>query len=77
MNFANEYNLKNIQSEIDIMKKINHANIVQLQDVYQTAHNMYIITEYCDEDLAKWLKRYQKAPEAQALKFLRDILRGF
>lgn len=59
------------------MKKVKHPNILQLLDVYQTAHNIYIITEYCDEDLARWLKRHGKAPEGQAMKFLKDVLRGF
>jgi serine/threonine protein kinase len=42
--FVNSYNLKNIQSEIDIMKKVFDNNIVKLHDVYQTSNNMYIIT---------------------------------
>ena len=42
--FSNAYNVKNIQSEIDIMKKVNHHNIVQLHDIYQTTNNMYIVT---------------------------------
>lgn len=42
--FSNAYNVKNIQSEIDIMKKVSHPNIVQLFDIYQTTNNMYIVT---------------------------------
>ncbi len=42
--FSNHYNVKNIQSEIDILKKVHHHNIVQLYDIYQTANNMYIVT---------------------------------
>lgn len=59
--FANQYNLKNIQSEIDIMKNIQHENIVKLMDVYQTANNMYIITELCEEgDLRSLLKKKKR-----------------
>lgn len=47
--FANSYNVKNIQSEIEIMKKVDHINIVKLYDVYQTTNNMYIITELCED----------------------------
>ena len=42
--FSNAYNVKNIQSEIDIMKKVSHQNIVKLYDIYQTMNNMYIVT---------------------------------
>jgi serine/threonine protein kinase len=42
--FTNNYNYKAIYSEIDIMKKVKHTNIVELLDVYQTTNNMYIVT---------------------------------
>jgi serine/threonine protein kinase len=76
--FANHYNLKNIQSEIEIMKKIEHRNIVKLLDVYQTTNNMYIITEFCDEgDLMHCLKARKKIPEKEAVRLLKDIIDGF
>ena len=63
--FANKYNLKNVQSEIDIMKKIDHPNIVKLHDVYQTNNNMYIVTEYCKGgDLNSYLKKHKRLKEA-------------
>ena len=61
--FLNAYNLKNIQSEIDIMKMVDHENIVRLYDIYQTANNMYIITELCqDGDLYHYLEKKHKLP---------------
>jgi serine/threonine protein kinase len=45
--FVNAYNFKTIQSEIEIMKKIQHKNIVELLDVYQSTNNIYIVTEFC------------------------------
>lgn len=76
--FANHYNLKNIQSEIEIMKKVEHKNIVRLLDVYQTTNNMYIITEFCEEgDLMHYLKNRKKIPEKEAVRLLKDIIDGF
>jgi serine/threonine-protein kinase ULK/ATG1 len=76
--FANQYNLKNIHCEIEIMKKMEHDNIVRLLDVYQTSNNMYILTECCEDgDLRTYLKRKKRLPENEALAFLRDVLRGF
>lgn len=75
--FSNAYNVKNIQSEIDIMKKVSHDNIVRLHDIYQTTNNMYIVTEFCqDGDLFKLLQRRKKIPEGEAKGFLRDIMNG-
>jgi serine/threonine-protein kinase ULK/ATG1 len=75
--FSNAYNVKNIQSEIDIMKKVSHDNIVRLHDIYQTANNMYIVTEFChDGDLLKLLQKRKKIPESEAKGFLKDIMNG-
>lgn len=75
--FSNAYNVKNIQSEIDIMKKVCHENIVQLYDIYQTTNNMYIVTELCqDGDLFRLLQKMKKLPEAKAKSFLKDIMSG-
>jgi serine/threonine protein kinase len=75
--FSNAYNVKNIQSEIDIMKKVNHPNIVQLHDIYQTTNNMYIVTELCQQgDLLHLLRQRRRLPEKEAMGYLRDILEG-
>ena len=75
--FSNAYNVKNIQSEIDIMKKVSHQNIVQLFDIYQTTNNMYSVTELCqDGDLLKLLHKKKRIPEREAKNYLRDIMNG-
>jgi serine/threonine-protein kinase ULK/ATG1 len=59
--FSNNYNVKSIQSEIDIMKKVDHENVVKLLDVYQTNNNMYIVTEFCEDgDLRSYIKKKKK-----------------
>ena len=38
------------------MKMVHHENIVKLHDIYQTANNMYIVTELCEDgDLYHYL----------------------
>ena len=57
---------------------MEHENIVRLLDVYQTSNNMYIVTEFCEEgDLRNYLKKRKRLTEAEALGFLKDIMRGF
>ena len=75
--FSNAYNVKNIQSEIDIMKKVSHDNIVKLYDIYQTANNMYIVTEFCQNgDLFKLLQKRKRIPEKEAKEYLKNIMNG-
>lgn len=53
-----DYAVSLIASEIEIMKKIDHSNIVKLIDVLHSVNNTYIITEYCNGgDLREYLKR--------------------
>ena len=76
--FANTYNIKSIQSEIEIMKKVEHTNIVKLLDVYQTNNNMYIVTEFCqDGDLRGYIKKKKRLGESGAVEALKDIVAGF
>jgi serine/threonine protein kinase len=75
--FANSYNVKNIQSEIEIMKKVDHPNIVKLFDVYQTTNNMYIITELCEDgDFYSLLQKRKKIDEEESKNYLKQIMKG-
>ena len=65
--FTSSFNLKNLQCEINIMKKVSHGNIVRLHDVFQTNNNIYIITELCDCDFYHLLKERRKLSEHEAI----------
>lgn len=70
--------MKSIQTEIEILKKVEHKNVVKFMDVYQTQNNMYIFTEYCnDGDLQHYLKKRGKLHEKEAVKILRELLGGY
>ncbi len=59
------------------MKKVSHDNIVRLYDIYQTANNMYIVTQFCqDGDLFKLLQKRKRFSEQQAKSYLKDIMNG-
>ena len=36
---------RHIKNEISIMRSINHPNIVNLQDVFYSSHNLYLVLE--------------------------------
>ena len=47
-----------LNSEIEVLKKLKHSNLIHCFDVYSTVNNCYIITEFCDQgDLENRIKR--------------------
>ena len=54
-------NIKLLQNEISLLKKINHPNIVRLIDLKKTKTHCYIIMEFCNgNDLSVCLRKYKK-----------------
>ena len=50
---------KYIMNEINILRTINHKNIIHLETVRKTINNYYIIMEYCNGgDLSTCLRKY-------------------
>jgi calcium-dependent protein kinase len=55
---------RQIISEIEILKRFNHRNIVRFHDMISTTNNLYIITEFCkDGDLRNLLKHSRLTEE--------------
>ena len=72
---------KYIEQEINVMKKINHENILKLYDVEYGAEFIYLILEYCEHDLYNYLKknninyeeiRYFMSQLLNGLKYMMD-----
>ena len=40
--------LKLLHSEVDILKSVKHPNVLKCYDVYFSASNCYIVTEFCN-----------------------------
>lgn len=69
---------KLFQSEIQIMKRLDHPNLLRLVDFLETASNLYVVVQYCpDGDLEKWIQRYGRLDEADAVFFLKQVMSGF
>ena len=51
---------KYLKSEVTILRKLNHPNIIKLKEVKKTKKHFYIVMEYCNGgDLSKTLEKYQ------------------
>jgi calcium-dependent protein kinase len=53
-----------IMNEIEILKKLDHPNIVKIFEFYNSSDGYYIITEYCNKG-ELFAQIYEKAPIAE------------
>ena len=66
---------KYIQNEINIMKNINHQNIIKFEDFKATKENYYLVMEYVnggglDNCLKKYIQKYGKPFSEEIVQFL-------
>ncbi len=61
-----------LENEIKVLKKLNHPNVLNLKEIYETVNNTYLITDFCNNgDLAKILFKKGKLSEKQAIYIMR------
>ena len=64
-------------SEIDVLKKLNHQNVLRCFEVFTSDRNCYIITEICNGgDLETKLRRETRFSEQSAQPIIKDIFSG-
>mgnify|MGYP001083362695 CR=1 FL=1 len=60
ISIADVNDVKEIQQEIEIMKKNDHPNLVKMVDLCISPSNYYIFMEYCSEgDLKSFLEKFR------------------
>ncbi|KAI3379324.1 hypothetical protein SNEBB_003151 [Seison nebaliae] len=63
-----------LSNEIEILKKVNHPNLLRIFRVIETRKNVYLITELCNGgELGSVLKKKTKLPERIVRKFVQLI----
>ncbi|MQL86770.1 hypothetical protein Taro_019298 [Colocasia esculenta] len=68
---------ESLLSEIVILKKINHPNIIALLDIIEYPKTIYIILEFCrGGDLSLYIQRHGRVPEATAKYFMQQLAVG-
>jgi serine/threonine protein kinase len=71
-----EEHIQRISSEISLVKKLNHPNIVRTYDVITISKKTFIIMEYCGGgDLAQLIKT-EKIREEKARYYLYQLMKG-
>lgn len=71
----NKASTENLLTEIELLKKLNHENIVELKDFQWDDNYIYLIMEYSSGgDLSNFIKSKRCMPEHVVRKFLRQIV---
>lgn len=69
---------KLFDTEMAVMSKINHPNILHLFEYLETKNNYYLVIQYCDSgDLETHVKKNQCLEEEESVYFLMQIMNGF
>ena len=66
---------ENLMNEINILRKLDHPNILKINDFYSTENEYIMITEFCPEgELFYEIKNFAPFEEALAGWYMRQIL---
>ena len=69
---------KLFDTEMSVMSKINHPNILHLFEYLETANNYYLVINYCNGgDLEEHVKKNNYLGEEESIYFLMQIMNGF
>eukprot|EP00397_Hematodinium_sp_SG-2012_P003970 GEMP01003980.1.p1 GENE.GEMP01003980.1~~GEMP01003980.1.p1 ORF type:complete len:1021 (+),score=165.69 GEMP01003980.1:109-3171(+) len=76
-NVAGNALLVSIDSEVSLLRKLNHRNIVKYLDCQRTDTDLYLILEYVEGgSLASILKKFGSFPESLCAIYIQQVLRG-
>ena len=59
--------VKNLRHEIDIMRSLQHPNIIQMLDSFETATEIVVVTEFAQGELFQILQDDHTLPEDQVM----------
>ena len=72
-----EFSRKKVLQEVYILKKIQHANVIRLLEVFESAKHLLIVMEYSDAgDLLKYVKTHGCLSEERARIYFKNIAIG-
>ncbi|KAK2657765.1 hypothetical protein Ddye_010817 [Dipteronia dyeriana] len=68
---------ESLMSEIFILKRINHRNIIRLHDIIEVPGKINIVLEYCrGGDLSMYIQRHRCVQEETAKQFMQQLADG-
>ncbi|CAI5725566.1 unnamed protein product [Hyaloperonospora brassicae] len=69
--------LSAIETEISLLRKLKHENIVKYHDTIKTEGHLYIVLEYMENgSLAQFVKKFRFLSETLVAMYITQVLRG-
>ena len=68
--------LKRIKKEIQILKMVKHENIINLLEIIENNNNIYLITDYYQNDLISLVIKNKKLSEEKSLYYFSQYVNG-
>ncbi|KAL9654808.1 hypothetical protein ABK040_008601 [Willaertia magna] len=72
----NEKELYNLRQEINILKKLNHENIILLLDSFETKDEFCVVMEFAQGELFEILEDDERLPEDVVAKIAKQLVRA-
>ena len=73
----NNDKIKQAENEVNILKALNHENIVKYYGSYKDKNSFYIIMEYCDNsDLNEFIKQHKANKKLIEQNIIYSIIKG-
>ncbi|KAK1798548.1 hypothetical protein P4O66_006658 [Electrophorus voltai] len=66
--------VKLLEREVKILKRVNHAHIIQLEEVFETPQRMYLVIELCEGgELKRLLQNNKRFSEEETRLIIRNL----
>ena len=66
-----------VNREFDILSKLNHPNVIYVEEIFETNYNYYSIMEYCEGgDLYNYLVKNRRLSDEEAAFFYFQLING-
>ncbi|KAJ7994964.1 hypothetical protein DPEC_G00254990 [Dallia pectoralis] len=71
---AGSSGVKLLEREVGILKRVNHAHIIHLEEVFETQKRMYLVTELCEGgELKELLQKNKRFKEEEARHIISSL----
>lgn len=64
-----------IKNETGILRQLNHPNIVRLVEIIEEGSSLFMVMEYCEQDLSQFLRKF-KLDEGRAIEIIKQVAMG-
>lgn len=69
--------MKNFLYELDIMKSLDHQNIIEFQEIFVDKHYFHIVMELCyGMNLFDYVQKYKRVEEKAAATVIKQVLKA-